>query len=221
MDIPALGDMDDLRINLVAIASRLQSVGKCLALRTDIDIGCRVYPAIADSTARQLGLLARMLEEPIEIAAGICRTVFEINIALRYCLSSPQRLDNYSIQAATDEISIYQSIIDLRDHDASETSLESLRDHIEQIKATLVKHGKSLKAVRAPWLQMAKDVGYEQEYQAFYGLYSKYVHASAWFVLRNRDHIDLPTYRFTMEINAQGYAADTLARLEEVNIARR
>ena len=71
-----------------------------------------------------------------------------------------------------------------------------------------------------PWrvslYQMAKEIGLKGEYDAMYGIYSKYVHASAWFVLRKRDHIDLPTYRMPMQLHTQLYAADTLKRLEEL-----
>jgi hypothetical protein len=63
----------------------------------------------------------------------------------------------------------------------------------------------------------AKEIGLKNEYESMYGIYSKYVHASAWFVLRKRDHIDLPMYRMPMQIHTQLYAGDTLKRLEELN----
>ena len=207
---------DEFRANLVTIAERLQAVGTSLYQRIELGTGCRVYPAIADSTARQLQLLARLVDEPIEITASVCRTVFEINVVFRYCFSSPQHLDDYAIQAATDEISIYKSLRGLANGESDANDVKVLDSHIEQMRATLLKHGKSLKPDRPSLFQMAKAIGLEEEYQSFYGIYSKYVHASAWFVLRKREHIDLPMYRLPMQIHAQLYGADTLERQKEI-----
>jgi hypothetical protein len=91
-----------------------------------------------------------------------------------------------------------------------------LDGHIEQILGTLQKHGKSLKPDRPSLFQMAKEVGLGNEYQTLYDIYSKYVHASAWFVLRKREHIDLPMYRIPMQLHTQLYAAETLKRLEDI-----
>ena len=63
---------------------------------------------------------------------------------------------------------------------------------------------------------MAKAVGVEPDYDCLYGLYSKYVHASAWFILGGRDHIDLPIFRQVMWLHTQLYAGDSLTRLEEL-----
>lgn len=214
-DIAKLEGKGELQANLSRFEDRLRSVGEALYHRTDLGLGCRVYPAVADATAGQLNLLSRLFEEPIEITANICRTVFEINVVFRYCLSSLQRLDDYTTQAGTDEISIYKSVKELADEDADPKNLRILDEHIDQIRSTLKKHGKSLKPDRPSLFQMTKEVGLENEYQTLYGIYSKYVHASAWFVLRKREHIDLPMYRNTMQLHTQLYAADTLKRLED------
>jgi hypothetical protein len=182
----------------------------------DLGIGYRVYPPIAETTAGQLDLLGQFFEEAIEITANVCRTVFEINVICRYCLSSTQHLDNYAAQAGTDEISIYKSIKDLADNEADPNNIRILDAHIEQIRNTLQKHGKPLKPARPSLFQMAKEVGLQKEYQTLYGIYSKYVHASAWFVLRKREHIDLPMYRITMQLHTQLYAGDTCKRLEDL-----
>ncbi len=194
----------------------LHSAGVALLPRNDLGVGCRVYPGIARSTAEQLQLLAKHLEEPIEITANICRTVFEINVVFRYCLSSNDKLNEYADQSGTDEISIYKSIKGLADENTEPKNLELLEQHICQIRSVLEKHGRNLKPERPSLFQMAKEVDLKDEYQSMYGIYSKYVHASAWFVLRKREHIDLPMYRVPMQLHTQLYAADTLYRLQEL-----
>lgn len=216
-DYAKIGSASEVRANLEDLATNLRKAGQALLKRQDLGIGCRVYPEIGRSTAEQLQLLAKLFEEPIEITANVCRTVFEINVTLRYCLSLPVRLDAFANQAGTDEISIYKSIKDLADEDTDRRKLDLLDQHMNQIRDILRKHGRSLKPDRTSMFQMAKEVGLKDEYDSMYGIYSKYVHASAWFVLRKRDHIDLPVYRITMQLHTQLYAADTLNRLQELH----
>lgn len=213
-DYAKIGSVSDVRGNLDNLASKLWQAGQALLDRPDLGIGRRVYPEIGRSTSEQLQLLGKLLEEPIEVTANVCRTVFEINVILRYCLSAPERLSAYADQSGTDEISIYKSIKGLADEETDQKYLELLDQHINHIRNVLQKHGRSLKPERTSLYQMAKDIGLKDEYDSMYGIYSKYVHASAWFVLRKRDHIDLPMYRLPMQLHTQLYAADTLGRLE-------
>lgn len=213
-DLVQQGTTADLKLNLEKQANELTSLGVALHERSDLGYGCRVYPEIARSTAEQLRLLAKLVEEPIEITANICRSVFEMNVAFRYCLSSKDHLEAYADQAATDEISIYNSFKELRSEYTNPEHLIAVDQHLDQIKLLLKKHGRNLKPERTSTYQMAKEVGVAREYDCMYGIYSKYVHASAWFVLRNRCHIDLPIFRTVMQIHTQIYAGDTTYRLQ-------
>jgi hypothetical protein len=215
-DYTKIGSVSDVKNNLKELGIKLRSAGRSLFQRHDLAVGCRVYPEIARSTAEQLELLAKHIEEPIEITASVCRTVFEINVVCRYCLSSTERLDAYADQSGTDEISICKSIKSLADKNTDPKNIKLLDQHINHIRSVLKKHGRNLKPERQSLYQMAKEVGLKDEYDAMYGIYSKYVHASAWFVLRKRDHIDLPMYRIPMQLHTQLYAADTLKRLEDL-----
>ena len=215
-DFVKLGSISEVTDNLKKLEADLNSIAEKLWVRYDLEAGARVYPGIARSTAGQLKLLAKHIEEPIEITANICRTVFEINVVLQFCISSKERLESYAEQSATDEISIYKAIKKLKHDDTDPNDLALIDEHINQIRSLLEKHGKSFKPERTALYQMAKDVGLKEEYDTMYGIYSKYVHASAWFVLRNRDHIDLPMYRLPMQIHTQLYASDTLNRLQEI-----
>jgi hypothetical protein len=212
-DIAAFGTNEEVQARLEEIQAELYRFRDALWNRRELEVGCRVYPGIARSTAEQLELLKKHLEDPIEISASVCRTVFEINVVFRYCLSSNERLNAYADQAATDEISIYKSIKQLAEEDTDPNNLKLLDDHMNQIRAVMMKHGRDLKPERATTYQMAKEIGLGDEYDAMYGIYSKYVHASAWFVTRPRDHIDLPPFRLALLVNSQVYSLDTVARL--------
>jgi hypothetical protein len=216
-DFAKTGSIADVKNNLKELEISLRSAGTTLLARHDLSVGCRVYPEIARSTAEQLQLLARHIEEPIEITANICRTVFEINVVFRYCLSSKDRLDAYADQSGTDEISIYKAIKNLANEDTDPKNLQLIDQRIGHIRSILKRYGRIHKPERTSIFQMAKEIGLKDEYQSMYAIYSKYVHASAWFVLRKRDHIDLPMYRMPMQLRTQLYAADTLYRLQELS----
>lgn len=215
-DLVVFGSNDELKNNLQTIANRLESVAKRLYLRKGMGDASRVYPRIARSTADQLELLSRLISEQIEITANVCRTVFEINVTFRFCLSLPERLADFTTQRGTDEISIWKAIKKMPTEGDQSAGLATLELRIEHLRATLERHGRLAKPARPSLREMAKAVDLESDYDCLYSLYSKYVHASAWFVLGERDHVDLPVIRQIMQIQAQLYATDTLGRLEEL-----
>jgi len=207
------GSWDDLRKTLGDLESQLRSAGDALFVREDLQEGCRVYPAIARATADQIRLLATHAEQPIEITAGICRLVFEMNVVLRYCLSSPENLVNYADQAVSDDISIHKAFKKLSHSGTNPATIEAIDQRIAELRDLMARHNRNLSPDRFSTAQMAKEVGLRDDYEALYGLFSKYVHASAWFVLRPRAHTDTPDYRMSMQVNTQVYANDTLHRL--------
>ena len=111
---------------------------------------------------------------------------------------------------------IYKAKNNLADRENDREKITFIDQHIEHIRSVLIRHGRNLKPERASSYEMAKEIGAKTEYESMYAIYSKYVHASAWFVLRNRDDIDLPMYRVPMQVNTQLYAGDTFIRLENI-----
>jgi hypothetical protein len=77
----------------------------------------------------------------------------------------------------------------------------------------MARHNRNPSPDRCSTRELAKEVGLQDDYDALYGLFSKYVHASAWFVLRPRAHTDTPDYRMSLQVNTQVYAHDMLNRL--------
>jgi len=212
-DFVSIGSMEDMVSNFKNLGKNLSDIGSNIKSKNFSDLECRVYAQLADAASRQIILLAKHAEEPIEINANICRTIFEINILFRYCLSSVDRLNAFADQSGTDEISIYKGIRSLQNENTDPKYLEQLEKHIIQIRSILQKHNRNLYPERKSASQMAKDVGAEKEYEAFYGFYSKYVHASAWLIIRNREDIDLPLFRSIIYLQAQAYSWDILGRL--------
>ncbi len=209
-----VGSEEDLKTNLHYLADRLEKTASSLFKKNNIGLVCRVLPRFARATADQLKMLTQRFDDQIEISANICRSVFEINITLRFCLSDFQHLENFATQRVTDEISIYKNLKRLKTVGDNTQQITEINKHIDHLRSILAKHDRSSKTDRLSLMQMAKNVGLQNDYEALYGLYSKYVHASAWFVLGERDHIDLPVFRQIMWIHTQMYSADSLERLE-------
>lgn len=215
-DFVLQGTNEDLVNNLVSIAQRLKNAGSSLYNRDDIGDGCRVYPAISNSTAEQLLLLSRNISESIEVSAGVCRAIFEMNITIRYCMVSDENLMSYAERSATDEISLYKRIIEYAKPDADAALVDELRKRITEIKDLLNSHGRKSKHEALSFSKMANEVGVGDEYSSMYEIYSKYIHAGAWIVLRDRGHTDFPEMRSILQIKAQQYAADTLYRVSSM-----
>jgi hypothetical protein len=211
-----VGSQDQLLQNLEKIASELDFVGLILHNRTKNRHECRMYSRIAISTSEQICHLHKYIDGPIEITANVVRTTFEINVVLRYLLQFPGYGSSFSAQAGTDEISLYKAIRDMAHEETPQEHLDEINNQIEHIRGILTRHNLPLKPDRLSTAQLAKAIGLEKEYQTMYAIYSKYVHASAWFVLRPRDHIDQPMYRLPMQTHSQIYALDTLSRLQKI-----
>lgn len=215
-DLVRMASKEEFQKNLARISHRLRFVGQHLGTRHDLGSGCKVFQAFGESTAAQLDILKELFDGPIEITAGVCRTIFEIYVTLLYCLSTATRLSDYASQAATDEISLYKSVKKLTNESTDEKHLQLIDGRINDIRDWISRNGLNLKPERASISSMAREVGLGAEYDTLYGIFSKYIHASAWLVLRPRSHTDLPSFRVPMQLHSQLYAGCILKKLEEL-----
>lgn len=216
-DLVIHGSAEELRKALLALEGSLNEISNKLRARRDIGNANGVYAGVGRSTADQLALMRENVDGPIEITACVVRTVFEINLALRFCCLSLDNMNAFIAQSVTDEISIYKAIKRLAHEGTPSESLTVIDTHIESLRSKLHRHNLPLKPHRVTTSKMAEAVGLSSEYDTMYAIYSKYVHASAWLVLREKRTTDAPTFRLPMQANAQLYAVDTLERLRAVN----
>ena len=209
------GSIEDVQNNLNKMADELEALCEKVYKKNLYSSTCRVLSMFALTTSEQLRMLSRLIYEPIEITANVCRSIFEMNIVLKFCLLNDKNLEDFATQRVTDEISIYKNVKKLGEADRSGKEIKILNDYIKELKSKLEKYSRPFKPDRYSIYQMAKEVGLQSEYDSLYGLYSKYVHASAWFVLGQRDHIDLESFRQIMVVHSQYYASMIWADIEE------
>ena len=165
---------------------------------------------IAAARALSLGCCVG-LDTPIEILALSARNTFELWLRLTHILESDRNLQSWRNEAFTDQFQVYDAILSLQ---GPEEVKDVIRGEIERVKQQAAVRGLApgTKLLRMP--DLAKAAKCEEEYEAFYKLYSKLVHPSAWFVnMPNAGSSEM--YRMTLIVNAQVYGWHILKIVED------
>jgi hypothetical protein len=150
--------------------------------------------------ARYAGWLLLMFQEtlghPIEFYGWISRSLFEVYVLALFVLRSEENARLFLDAALTDEIVMLEGI--LRLPGAPEAAIK-LQERVERLKA---RRGDSIS--RLPdYATLAGIVGVKEEYQAFWKLFSKYVHPSSWVVTGEPDKVRSPGYQQIFQMQAQ------------------
>jgi hypothetical protein len=201
-----------LALSLVEAASRLSP-----AIKPDTTPGVPLSPEVvvapllvAGARALSLGYFAGP-ETPIEVLALSVRNTFEIWFRLLHLLESDGNRQAWRNEAITDQIQIYEAMLKLQ---APSNVKSAIQGEIERIEREAAVRG--LSRAKGPLMMsdLVKGKQYKGEYDAFYKLYSKLVHPSAWFV-------NMPTavgsemYHMTLIVNAQVYGWHILKIVED------
>lgn len=103
-----------------------------------------------------------------------CRCIFEASLMLRYYGKMKDPVERMKAEVLFDDYEILKSSVSFLKSPTEET--QELFDEFAQRNPP-----KSDKT--PPYRQIAKDCGWESEYDAFYKFYSKYAHPSAYYLL--------------------------------------
>jgi hypothetical protein len=196
-----LGSDAEVLDGLRELSSRLDTAGSETPVRDKNDyLGFALHHLVAYASA-QLRRLASLYSAGIEFHAWTARNLFEACLLCEYLLSDPPKAKEFIAQKASDELRINEGFNDL--------NLQPVIERNEHIRRALAKH--SLPEARywsVPFL--VEKTHNETEYDAFFKLYSKYVHPSAWLVLAAPDEADKPELRNVFLVQAQYYGARIL-----------
>jgi hypothetical protein len=157
--------------------------------------------------------LERLALDPhdTENAARAVRNCLETNLIGRYVLASNDNVRNWLSLRAQEEIDVLSSLLRVLARDSHSAEHEQLEGRIRDLQTLLAKHDMP-KAVRLPrWRHLAIEYHLQDDYDALYGLFSKYVHPSAWLIVKPDDGW-ATTFTKTFVIHAQLYAADLTMR---------
>lgn len=200
----------DVDASLLTHANNLDVKSEEIYCNQTLGDASSVIPGILKGTARQLAIAATSRDVFLEITAGACRTVFELNIRARLCISNAIEIERFQIESVRDEISFTRSLL-LLARDENNNSAMVLKSRIDYLEEFL-KRRKAPSYKRRSVKDAAVQVGLKSEYEALYGFYSKYVHATGWLTFAKDDVRESPQYRNIFLTMMQVYAADTYKR---------
>jgi hypothetical protein len=182
--------------------------------KTHLQAAARVLPNMLRCISRQLRIMQASATLPVEVAAGACRTVFELNIRTRIMIADPDRMTQFWVERVFEEISLIEAFKRLSDSETKGETLKPLNDRIEELR----NYASKWKVVKPPvesFFKLAEAAGVEEEYKAFYGFYSKYTHGTAWLVNAKDEERDGEGYRNIFLVQIQIYALDSHKRIED------
>lgn len=206
---------DELRGNLKNLAKALEGVFDAIKKNSDADQRMVQLANLALRSSVEAKRLAAWINEPIDQIAWTTRNLLELNIRVRFAVSSPDSVRRFRSEMVSDEIECLTGFLKLTDTATSENR-DIIRQRISFRKKRLETDG--LQVVKPlPIKDAAVDVGLGDEYEAFYKIYSKCVHPSSLLVNNSQGFAKVFEQwgRPLLQLNAQQYAHDTFCRVAE------
>lgn len=212
-DLVKHGSHEDVVKHLRELASRIDAARAGVSIRKKDDYLGFALGRLVVYASTQVNRLAALYHGEVEPLGWIARNLFEASLICDYVLTDLRRAQEFCTQKARDEIQINEGFITLSE-DPKSPDLAPLRDRIGHIRRTLSAHAMP---ESRPWSvsDLAKWTNRTSDYDAFFKLYSKYVHPSSWLVLAEPTEIDNEATRYVFVLQAQYYAAQILKIAED------
>lgn len=208
------GSTDDVNTNLRRIISVLNEGVSKLLLKGGDDYVLFALRALTNYAGVLFERLISYQDFPIEYNAISARNLFECYLLIAYIISDPSKAKEFFSQKAYDELEINEGFLSLTTANTSETSIKLIRDRMDYIKEIMKKH--ELTPSRH-WTvsYLAQQTNNKLEYEAFFKLYSKYVHPSSWIVNSRDNEYDNPVFRNIFLLQGQHYASCIIKLISE------
>lgn len=203
----------DIKKNIDKIVRLIAGEAQKVSPKDKYDVVSETVRRTSFCAALHLRMLIDLFDLPIECIAWISRNLFEMNLIMEYSIRFPEKAKDFVLQKGSDEVEILQGTLTLSPTD-SHKSIVPIKERISHLQGVLKKHGKTgLKHFTVA--EMARAVGMKDEYDAFFKLYSKYVHPSAWLIFAAQEEKSSMVYRNIFLLQAQYYASRILKICED------
>jgi len=211
-DIVRNGTDAQVRGNFANIANRIEGCASRIRLGPLNDYGGLVSQRLLIASAKEVRAAAPHWRKDIFAFAWRIRNIFECMLLLNRIVANPGHASAFAAQKGSDERTILDGLLSLTERETPETELLEARSR--HLSAVLSKHGFDR---ASPWRMdvVAQEVGMKSEYDAFYKLYSKYVHPSSWSVLADPDEYEAPEYWQIFLLQGQLHAHQIVAVAED------
>ncbi|MEI6268262.1 MAG: DUF5677 domain-containing protein [Methylococcaceae bacterium] len=210
-DILSYGIDDDVIRNLLKIAEQLDSYSQMVPMHRTNDYVGLVVKRLLHYLSKETNAAVLCFRVDIHAFAWRVRNVFEGVLLLEHVTKNKNSAEAFIAQKIGDEKTILESLLSLGSSAAENTS--PIRERIDKANAVLRKHGFEK---TPPWRTdfLAISAGLKYEYDAFYKLYSKYVHPSAWTILSDADEYETIQYWEIFLVQVQLHSQHALACAE-------
>ncbi len=184
---------DEVNVNLHKVISELNEKTSALVRNEKRDYTLFALRALASYTGTLFERLISHQDFPIEYSAISARNLFESYLLVAYITSDPSKGKEFLSQKAFDELEINEGFLGLGTA-ASEESIKAIQERMNYIKELMKKNDLSPSKY---WTvsYLAQKTNNKVEYDAFFKLYSKYIHPSSWIVNSVNNEYDDPVFR--------------------------
>jgi hypothetical protein len=213
-DKVVFGSTEDVNTNLRKIISVLDEEVSKLLLKEGVDYPLFALRALTNYTGVLFDRLISHQDFPIEYNAISARNLFECYLLIAYINSDPSKAKEFLSQKAYDELEINEGFLSLKTANTSETSIKLIRDRMDYIKELMKKNG-FIPSRHWTVSSLAQQTNNKVEYEAFFKLYSKYVHPSSWIVNSFNNEYDNPIFRNIFLLQGQLYASRIIKLISE------
>jgi len=184
---------DDVNTNLRKVILELNEQTSVLVQKERHDYTLFALRALVSYTGTLFERLISHKGFPIEYSAISARNLFETYLLVDYITSEPAKGKEFLSQKSFDELEINEGFLALETA-ASEGSIKAIRERIDYIKRLMKENNfKPSKYWTVSYL--AQQTNNKVEYDAFFKLYSKYIHPSSWIVNSFNNEYDNPVFR--------------------------
>lgn len=203
-DTTRSGSPEEIKENLFNLQKELKICASKVPIGGNNDYTGHALQNLINFSSTLLERLVKCLEESIEMSAWIARNLFECYLISVYITSDLEKAKEFLVQKAGDELEIFESILTLNKLANTKTNETPIRERIEYIKKIMQEHNLIKKG---HWTvgMLAQLTGNKDEYDAFFKLYSKYVHPSSWLINAQLNDSDNWVFRNVFLLQSQLY----------------
>lgn len=165
-----------------------------LQLNEETDFRIVALRGLSSYTGMLFDRLIANPSAPIEQIAIYARNLFECYLLVAYLIDDPSKAKEFVSQKAYDELEINEGFLSLTDKDTPELHVKLIKDRMSYITAIM----KSAELTPSKYWnigRLASQTNNRVEYDAFFKLYSKYIHPSSWIVNSAEYDYDNPIFK--------------------------
>ncbi|MGV3696325.1 DUF5677 domain-containing protein [Flavobacterium sp.] len=185
---------NDLNKELSLIVTELNEEASKLTINKETDYRVLALRGLSNYTHILFDRLIANQNAPIEHIAISARNLFECYLLIAYVIDEPSRAKEFISQKAFEELEINEGFLSLTTKTTSETSIKMIEARMDYIKK-LMKSAELTPSRHWSVSHLAVQTNNKIEYDAFFKLYSKYVHPSSWIVNSHDYEYNNPVFK--------------------------